>query len=122
MPFDSTNYKPLDSEAVTVLLAARALIEREANWTKGPFAADATGRDVDPLSQEACMFCVAGALKRAGENADFMAGYDAREAIRDAVPAVFERMHVMFNEDQHTTHADVLALFDRAIAAAEPTP
>ncbi|MEL6388391.1 MAG: hypothetical protein AAFR00_13655 [Pseudomonadota bacterium] len=43
---------------------------------------------------------------------------EARKLLVQALPGELASV-VSFNDDPDTTHADILALFDRAIAAAE---
>lgn len=100
-----------------ILKDARALIADEKNWTKDAFARNSSGEKVDPTNEGAVCFCAIGALaKAAGVNPEGelpaenllvseMLEWDARDSIPD------------FN-DSHP-HADVLTLFDRAIARAE---
>ncbi|MGV2110128.1 DUF6197 family protein [Agrobacterium salinitolerans] len=102
---------------VQILKEARALIADGGKWTQGAFARNSLGEKVDPSEEGAVCFCAIGALaKAAGANPESelpaenllvteMLELDARECIPE------------FN-DSHT-HADVLALFDRAIARAE---
>lgn len=89
------------------LIVAKALIDTPEKWCKGIHA-----------GQNCAMWALAEAAP--------MANYrwiEAAEALRKAAP---RRPHgdygcpvVAFNDAPTTTHADVMALFDRAIAAAE---
>ena len=94
-----------------VLRAARATIEKPENWTQGVYARDSFRNPVEPWSQSACAWSVGGALfaakSRGGE------WRRAAKALSDQLPSGVA--HV----DDIRTHAEVLALFDRAIAAAE---
>jgi hypothetical protein len=88
------------------LIAARGLVE--AHWGKGDRETGRIPRD---------KFCAMTAL---GAKRDA-----CRQALIDALPA--DRRDgpypvVEYNDDPSTTHADVLALFDRAIQAATPEP
>lgn len=98
-----------------VLRAARAKIEDERCWTKGASARDADGYPLSPYAPDAVCFCAFGAVLNALDDRCVVAA--------DAAPFIrFLRLEtvgpVSFFNDTHT-HADVLALFDRAIAAAE---
>jgi hypothetical protein len=65
---------------------------------------------VNPENEDAVCFCVSGALLHA----------DSRPwKPFDALTVVVKRNIIQFNDDPATTHADVLAAFDRAIALAE---
>ena len=92
-----------------VLRAARAKIEKAENWTQGVYARDSFRNPVEPWSQSACAWSVGGALfaakSRGGE------WRRAAKALSDQLPSGVA--HV----DDIRTHAEVLALFDRAIAA-----
>lgn len=97
---------------VELLTRARAIIENPQNWTKGEMARDAGGRLVVSHSPDAVCFCAVGALRRA-----------AYELCIDRFPSFYTLQKwcgtepvPLFN-DTHT-HADVLALYDRAIEAA----
>lgn len=80
------------------LIAAKALIDTPEKWIKGE------------LSKNGC-YCALGAVQRASN-------YNVRtkDALYDALPDVGI---MTFNDDPNTTHSDIMALFDRAIAAEE---
>lgn len=91
------------------LLAARALIDTPEKW----------GKDQDgSLRGKSCVGIALGEVTGNG-----MPEYDAvRKAIVAALPAHFASNTlpiVFFNDHPDTTHADILALFDRAIAACD---
>ena len=103
-----------------VLIDARALIEAPNRWTKGSNARDRNHLPAEPVGPDACSFCAAGAVMRA-------AGVLTAD---DRVRGVFERLQdnieaegegefywslQRFNDAPEVSHADVLALFDRAI-------
>jgi hypothetical protein len=100
---------------VELLREARALIDTPEKWTQGAFARDGKGDRVDELDKRACRFCASGATSR-------VTGIKS-PAITPAYKAIQRAMGVgvfevsVFN-DQHT-HAEVLAAFDKAIAAEE---
>lgn len=110
MPFDQVNFVLPVVETDDVL---RCLIDgREritTGWCRFALAKDGAGRLVGPDSPNAQSFCVMGAVIRRpmGGNA-IVALMEARKDGR-GLPC--------FNNSPTTTHADVLALFDRAIAA-----
>jgi hypothetical protein len=95
-----------------ILIAARALIEAPARWTKGSFARDADGGAYPGKGKEVC-WCFAGAIFKAANNdAD---GIAAERFITNVTGISNIRR---FNDHPTTTHADVLAVFDRAIERA----
>ena len=98
-----------------VLVEAKRLLV-EKGHTKGMFARDAQGYMVHATSEKAVCYCAFGAL-RAG--ASRLVGESAcnewiMKAV-DALEAQGAKRLIKFN-DSHTTE-DVLALFDKTIAA-----
>lgn len=98
-----------------VLRAARALIEVPERWTKCAFARDAKGIVVSEDEESAVCFCVLGAIYR---HPPSPLTDGARWFLDESLPETFLGVGT-FNDHPSTTHADVLALFDRAIALAE---
>lgn len=90
-----------------VLVAARALIDTPEKWIQGTWNLD--------LASGATCFCALGALR---EVVGGLAG-DAFSLLCDQVPGRYKRGIARFNDAPTTTHADVMALFDRAIAACD---
>lgn len=106
--------------ASEVLRKARALIEKPENWTQGVEARNVHGEDVSVLSHEACRWSLIGAVRYvvcSGDSYDSELSRAARQALRKAGGMALLSDAYDFN-DTHT-HAEVLSLFDRAIAAAE---
>ncbi len=105
MPFDGKNFEKPTDGVLRVLTEARALIERPENWCKNALYENGAR-------------CVLGALYNTqSDNSDgWNMPIGAYNAINSAVPGAFLSIP-HFNNDPSTTHADVLALFDRAIAA-----
>lgn len=96
-----------------ILIAARARIAEPDKWTQGAGARAANGSITRVRSKEACRWCVLGAIEvETGPGPDFLAAADAVECQLSDGPWLLSR----FN-DTHT-HAEVLALLDRAIEAA----
>lgn len=96
-----------------ILRKARELIETKG-WTQGAYARSAKGEPVDWYNKRACQFCLNGALNYA-EGLAFVS-YDGRELIREAVG---QPNTIKWNDEPTRTKAEVLAVFDRAIALAE---
>lgn len=87
------------------LKAARALIDTEEKWLQGRYR-DRKGR-----------LCAIGAVQDA-VGLDYERVGDCRKALGAALPVGKQTLNAaLYNDDPNTTHADVLALFDRAIAA-----
>ena len=109
--------------ASEVLRKARALIEKPENWTQGAYARgiDDAGKSI----KDACSLCAVGAvyaitddLKAGGEKVFQRVLYWLGSALaRPGEPPLDSADVIAFNDTR--THAEVLSLFDRAIAAAE---
>jgi hypothetical protein len=96
-----------------VLVAMRELLAKPEAWTQGAYARDASGRYVSLVSQEASCWCIGGALlkcSRMGGNYDEVLFKLGGIFAGDSISA--------WNDAPERTHADVLALLDRAIAEA----
>jgi hypothetical protein len=104
------------TEPMTVvdsLRAARDRISAPGSWTKWALACDEDGHEVDEDSPAARQWCMLGAYEEARSGSVYA-------ALRAVVCA--ERGYeglADFNDAPETTHADVLAVYDRAIALAE---
>lgn len=105
---------------VDILRAARGILSDESRWTKGFFARLPDGRTCFPFNRRAACFCAFGALQRA-------AGYADPDVLLPSLAVEASALLnapgglAVFNDDPKTTHADVLALFDAAIARAGAT-
>jgi hypothetical protein len=97
------------SQLAEDLKAAKALIADEAKWTRRTF-------------EEGGCFCALGAVAEAVKFDPWSnwshdpRAWNCKLALEAETP---DRDVPAFNDHPRTTHADVLALFDRAIAAAE---
>lgn len=108
-------------ETVEILQKARELISDESRWTQGSYAREKTKAGdsfeyVNPSSVDALCRCALGALHCASGidwNSDGSVRLPGEEYL---VVAMGGHEVALFN-DTHS-HADVLAAFDRAIAAA----
>lgn len=96
---------------VEILKAARELIAKPERWTRGSGARDASGQDVDASSDDAVCWCAIGAIVRVSENP-----VPAEMLLRRVLP---DGGFISAFNDSHD-HAEVLALFDAAIASARP--
>lgn len=102
---------------VEVLQAARAKIEKPETWIKGDYARTAPdGNPIGPACDNAKCWCTAGAVDAASDYTYTNAWY----YLTLALPSPWVEI-VHFNDAPDTTHDDVLALFDRAIAKAKET-
>jgi len=90
------------------LIAAKMLIDTPDKWTKGRYFREG-------------LLCAQSALTTATRGVGYQ---DAELALRRAVPVLFSCGNELpalerYNDAQFTMHADIMALFDRAIAAQE---
>jgi hypothetical protein len=100
------------------LICTRKLIERPERWTKQAWARDAQGRIVLPSSPRACRWSISGALSRVTRARLSQAEEVAYAALRHAMPPGY--CDVMGYENAPgTSHNDILALVDRAIAVLD---
>lgn len=107
------------------LIAAKALIDTPEKWGKGTSAY--TSLPNKPL-------CAHGACRRlAHVTRRDEVEFSARQKLREVLPDVWPESRSAitldgirtvpdFNDHPDTTHADIMALFDRAIAAADLSP
>ena len=109
-----------------LLIEARAMIQDPIHWYKGGYAAALVkGQQVPANHKEdyAC-FCAYGALDTTAEKSGDLGEAEDRamHLLDESVPNDFKLRHgggvITYNDDPDTTHADILAVFDRAIEAA----
>lgn len=104
------------------LIAAKALIDTPQKWCQKH--GHLTRKKW--LFWEQHSYCTVGAISVTGGghintiHPDFLRMRDALE--RTLPPGNENSLLVAFNDDPATTHADIMALFDRAINAAEVSP
>ena len=97
------------------LKAARDLISDPARWTQNVSARDSMGRPTCPSASEAVCWCALGALGKASRfNSDHV--FEVRKLLLKQLGG-----SVVFIFNDTRTHAEVLALFDAAIAELEAT-
>lgn len=100
------------SEVTTseVLIAARAKVA--AGWTQGAPGRDAAGNPADVMTQAVC-WCAIGACYAAASENYLGEAEQAIFALKAVVPL---NLISIFNDATDRTQADVLEVFDRAIA------
>jgi hypothetical protein len=100
---------------VETLRDAKALIDTPAKWTQNADARRSNNIPCSYANPDAICFCIVGAVWRAsGEfsKAFHLVHWQAQEEGRRVT---------QFNDHPDTSHNDVMAFFDRAIALAEGT-
>lgn len=90
------------------LIAARALIDTPEKWHRGSMRSDGC---------VCAMGAVADITKAAGRTG-WISETREYKALRAVLPRAFNHVPA-FNDDPATTHADIMDLFGRAIAACE---
>ena len=94
------------------LKAVRELLSDPARWTKHVSARDKDGHNTHVRSKTAACFRLSGAVHKVRNN------LPARERLLDKISLHIPagECHIPdYNDETYTTHADVLALVDRAI-------
>lgn len=99
---------------VELLTAAKEKIGTPEKWCKETFALDSNGRSVGALDDDACRWCIDGAL------------IAVRGALSDEYSKAYsfiwrasKRVPLGFNDADSTTHPDVMRVFSDAIALAK---
>ena len=82
-------------------------------WTQVALARDQRGHDVSVMSENAVSFCVVGAMRRSSRGLARL--WSIHHALRELTNGTISA----WNDDPTRTHAQVLALIDRAIEIAE---
>ena len=109
------------NDVAAVLTGARELISDPERWTQHVYARDAEGWHTGWDSPKAVCWCAVGAVGRAAQVVQeesvernalvFRAMDELRRVIGD---------HGVSSFNDHYAHADVLHMFDQAIAASRP--
>ncbi len=106
-----------------ILIAARARIADPEHWIKGHMAEDTIGNEVCTDHVNAYRFCAVGALKSVLHKVvkTHKREFKLNEYLSGKLMSYIESKEFKgvpdFNDSPNTTHADVLAMFDKAIAS-----
>ena len=112
-----------------LLVQAKSLIDTPSKWCQRANARNVDGAAVNAADPTAVKWCIAGALtavvsqhtERSWASTDTATFYACSDVLNHALgppdPVRFNTKLVVFNNNPATTHADVMALFDRAIAS-----
>lgn len=101
-----------------ILKDARKLISTPDKWTRGTYARDDGNAKVDVHSPQAVRFCAVGALRRASFNLhDFGDHSRAKDILTNITVKRAKTGIVGYNDS--SSYAEVLSLFDDAIAQTE---
>lgn len=99
---------------VEILKAARARIAQPETWCKEWFARDERGQNRDYNDPEAVKWCAVGSIRKE----DTPYNGPVYGALLAQLPEGYKSVSD-YNDDFGVTHADILALYDRAIATEE---
>jgi hypothetical protein len=99
-----------------LLVAARETLAAPGAWTQGEGARDQSGSVVGSKEPVAVCWCSIGAIHRGDDGGGFC-GYDARLLVKEAAGGVSSLAE--WNDAPGRTQAEVLNVFDRAIALAK---
>lgn len=97
--------------AAEALRAAKAKIEDPGYWCKYYYARDADGKPTESFDQKACSWCALGAVLSIG--ADFHIFHYLHKAAKEYGCISADVLN------DHSTHAQVMKMYDRAIELAE---
>jgi hypothetical protein len=113
--------KPL-TPVQDLLIRARERIEK--GWCQGAYAKNADGDVVGATDPYATSFCIRGAILAVGplDYAVRAPAYGLLETVIDRISQSPCDSLAGYNDTYERTHAEVLAVFDAAIALADPTP
>ncbi len=104
----------MNHEIAAILRAAKALIFKSENWTKGATARDFSGDMVCAFESEAVCWCAQGAIARGRRDIGMTA-----EASDRALAFLASKIGNVPGFNDSSTHAEVIAAFDTAITQAE---
>jgi len=107
----------MSKETADLIRKARARIGTPEKWGKGNYFSELPCCDLSDLKSfpDGCPACALGASAWATGSAEVTT---VDEALTASLPNGFDYVDD-FNDHPDTTHADVMALFDRAIATEE---
>ena len=106
-----------------VLEGMRSLLTYPANWTQCVEATDCNGNSVRAADRNARNWCLIGACMKVERSLNTRAlttikATSAYEYWKAVVYTGYEPSLVDFNDSPTTTHADIMAILDEAIANA----
>lgn len=108
-----SNAKVTPAQILQTLIDGRALIATPESWTQGVAARDVNGVPIDPLSEGAVCFCTSGALQAVTPYT-----IPAAQFLWKALDAIMGQPWGPIGYNDTHTHAEVLAVWDKAIELA----
>ena len=118
--------RPDAPDTVDILAIARALIAHPDRWAQGAIALDRKGRALTTFDG-GCRFCAAGAVGLSAEvlGADEAArrrigpAVDRAGRLLDSAAITLGEFESYIGLNEHDTHTQVVAMFDRALGMAQ---
>lgn len=104
----------MTSQLAADLTAIRAVLSGPGKWTQLTAARNSAGGPVNIFSKSAVSFCLDGVIQN---NVPFLD--NRRRACRAILTTVCGRDFILWQDTSGRTFAEVLALLDKTIAAAE---
>ena len=102
-----------EESVAAILTKARGLIDEPSKWCRYADMLDENGDETANPANAVC-FCVSGAVWAANDCSSKLLVSDL---LNEFLPVPFNSF-VEYNDHPDTTHADIMALFDRAISAS----
>ena len=102
-----------------ILIKARDLIADPARWTQGTAARDANQEITEPESEGAVCWCSMGAVMKVEGFANYIRRERAYDELCDAADALDSASAGLSDYNDTHTHAEVMTMFDTAIATAQ---
>lgn len=118
------------AKVVAVLEEVRRLLRKPKYWTKRTPARDAKGKPVTPTSNKACQFCLLGAIDLALDDLIgrdmppryFSVFFEVHKVLKQTLCRMYpdDTPEIdVFNDNEKTTHKDVLRLIDETLESLE---
>lgn len=104
-----------ETSAAVVLLQARGILTDEGAWTQGWFARDVQGKQVEATDDDACHWCVVGAVRKANKDLGFEPQTYPVVAAEQVLRSVVKGSISEWNDDGERNHSQVLSALDTAI-------
>lgn len=98
------------------LVRAKKVIEDPSSWCRGACARDEGNLVVASHSMAACRWCAHGALLKAFGGVVTAEFHNCESLLCASLPETKHRHYMGYQDDLATRHADVMEMFDRAIA------
>ncbi len=110
------DYQPLETSTTPIAQTLRGVLEKltpPGKWTKGYYAKNTLGEFVSPTDKSATCWCIDGAIRAVlGPRFTWLPA-------SEAIAKVIGEQVSTWQDDKERTHADVIGVLTRTIAAEE---